>query len=135
MRNSTKLKETQNYLHQIRWLFIKAFFTMLLLLVQFALNAQAITVKGTVKGSDGITIPGVSVIVKGTNQGTSTDANGDYAISASPDGILVFSAIGYDNEEVSIGANERIDITLHESLTSLTEVVVVGYGTQRKSDL
>jgi TonB-linked SusC/RagA family outer membrane protein len=135
MRNSTKLKKTQNYLSKVRWLFTRTFFTTALLLVQFALFAQSIVIKGTVKGDDGTAIPGVSVVVKGTNLGASTDANGDYSISASPDGILVFSAIGYENEEASIGAKERIDITLHESLTSLTEVVVVGYGTQRKSDL
>jgi TonB-dependent starch-binding outer membrane protein SusC len=97
---------------------------------------QAITVTGTVTDESGAGLPGVNVVVKGTASGTTTNADGKYSLSA-PDGnsILVFSYIGYTTEEVAINGRSVIDISLVQDIQSLSEVVVVGYGTQIKKDV
>lgn len=93
-------------------------------------------VSGTVKSFDGIALPGVSVVVKGTNIGTITDVNGKYTVDAFEDGsVLSFSFIGYIAQEVPIQGRTTIDITLAEDTKALDEVVVIGYGTQKRSDL
>lgn len=95
---------------------------------------------GTVKDESGEQLPGVSVTVKGTSKGTTTDANGQFQLSV-PDGnsmILVFSYVGFQSQEINVGNNQAqtaFNITLLTDTRSLDEVVVVGYGTQRKSDL
>jgi len=93
-------------------------------------------VKGQVNDSKGESLIGVSVKVKGTAIGVSTDANGRYTINV-PDGssVLVFTYIGYITKEVSMSGRTSLDVTLEQSSESLQEVVVVGYGTQKKSDL
>ena len=78
---------------------------------------------------------GVSVKVKGTNSGVSTDLNGNYSLDAPENGILVITYIGYETVEVSVNNRGTINIPLVSSNTSLGEVVVIGYGTQRRSDL
>ncbi|MGY0040367.1 TonB-dependent receptor plug domain-containing protein [Pedobacter sp. NJ-S-72] len=101
-------------------------------------NQNQITVKGKVTSDKGEPLPGVSVNVKGTKIGTTTDGNGSYAIVApSPDAILIFSYIGFTAKEIPVPVNGRttLNVQLVEELTSLGEVVVVGYGTQRKKDL
>ncbi len=95
-----------------------------------SIDIQAI-VKGKVTDEKGIPLPGVSVNVKGTNTSTSTDANGNYSISTN-DGILVFTYIGYKTQEVAVGNSTTINVTLVSESTSLTEVLVVGYGTQSR---
>lgn len=87
--------------------------------------------------SNGEGIPGVTVIVKGTTTGTVTDIDGYFSLTVADDnpGTLVFSFIGYDAQEVEIGNQSTINITLAESMTGLDEVVVVGYGTKKKSNL
>lgn len=94
------------------------------------------TISGKVTGEDGEPLPGASVIGKGTTLGTVTDSNGAYEINL-PDEIntLVFSFIGYISEEVAIGSRSVIDIVLYPDVTQLSEVVVVGYGTQKKADV
>src|SRR5690348_4070363 len=72
-------------------------------------------------------IPGVSVYEKGTTTGTLTDAEGKYSLSVSDNAIVVFSSIGFRTEEVSVGNQQVIDVALTEDITSLEEVVVVGY--------
>jgi TonB-linked SusC/RagA family outer membrane protein len=85
---------------------------------------------------DGSPIPGVNVLLKGTSTGTSTDADGNYSISvAGENGVLVFSFIGYQTAEVSVGSRSVVDVQIATDITQLTEVVVVGYGTQLKQDL
>ena len=98
---------------------------------------QAITVTGKVISSeDQEGLPGVNVIVKGTSQGTVTDVNGDYKIEVpSKESVLVFSSVGYQKEEVPVENRSVIDITLIPDITSMNEVVVIGYGTMKKSDL
>ena len=80
-------------------------------------------------------LPGVSIIIKGTNIGTTTDFNGNYSISATSDDILQFSYIGFISQEVNVGNQSLISIELQPDLEQLEEVVVIGYGTINKSDL
>jgi len=92
------------------------------------------TVSGKVSSAeDGQGIPGVSVAVKGTSKGTTSDASGNYKIVADGKAKLSFSAIGYISQEVAVGTKSSIDIRLVSDVQSLSEVVVVGYGTQKKS--
>tara|TARA_R110000744_G_scaffold25126_1_gene62438 strand:- start:18076 stop:21141 length:3066 start_codon:yes stop_codon:yes gene_type:complete len=89
------------------------------------------TIKGTViDGETGQPIPGVTVLVKGTTNGTSADFDGNYNITASNDAVLIFSSIGYNKQEIAVGSRSTIDITLNVDNQQLDEVVVVGYGTQ-----
>lgn len=100
-------------------------------------NAQAlkeVSGKVTEKATQS-TLPGVNVLVQGTQRGVTTDAEGNYSIEASPEETLVFSFIGYENTSVIVGNQSIIDIELESSLTNLDELVVVGYGTMKKSDL
>ena len=100
----------------------------------FAQNNKTIT--GIVTSAkDAMPLPGVNVLVKGTNNVTVTGLDGDYSIKASSGDVLVFSYVGSANQEVQVGNQTKINISLKDDLTALDEVVVVGYGTQKKSDL
>jgi TonB-linked SusC/RagA family outer membrane protein len=100
-----------------------------------AAGAQTITVSGTVTDATG-PVPGVTVLLQGTNRGVTTDFDGNYQISDVPsDGTLVFSYLGYLTERVRIQGRSEIDVTLETDLESLDEVVVVGYGTQRRESV
>ncbi|HEX8532336.1 MAG TPA: SusC/RagA family TonB-linked outer membrane protein, partial [Cytophagales bacterium] len=91
-----------------------------------------IPVSGRVTDENGSALPGVSVLVKGTTNGTATDAEGRYKLTAPDNGTLVFSFIGYTAQERAIGGQSTIDIKLAADVETLGEVVVVGYGTQKK---
>jgi len=98
--------------------------------------AQRQNIKGKVTDSAGGTLPGVSVVVKGTATGTMTDANGEYTLQAGPNAkILVFSFIGMEIQEVAIAGKVQINVTLREQSVQLEEVIAVGYGTMKKSDI
>lgn len=97
--------------------------------------SQEITVKGKVTDSLGHALPGVTVKVEGANRGTTTDAGGEYSITVPDNGRLVFSFIGYENQIVAVDGKTGLNVTMKSSATGLNEVVVVGYGTQRKVDL
>lgn len=99
--------------------------------------ASEITVEGTVTDANtGEGLPGVNIVEQGTTNGTVTDINGNYSIEvAGPDAVLVFSSIGYVNVEIPVKDRSEINITLVEDVLKLDEIVVVGYGTQRKSDI
>ena len=107
---------------------------MLLLSASFAW-AQDVQVNGTVYDETGAPMPGVSILVKGTTRGTTTDLDGKYSIAAPNSGVLVFSFIGYTTMEETVGNRSKIDVNLNPDLSELEEVVVVGYGTQKKSQL
>lgn len=93
-------------------------------------------VSGSVKDEKGEGLPGVSVIVKGTSRGTTTDLNGAFNISVpNSDAILVLSFVGYLNQEVAVGNRTNITVTLEPDNRVLEELVVVGYGTQKKVNL
>ncbi|HTF21088.1 MAG TPA: TonB-dependent receptor [Chryseolinea sp.] len=102
--------------------------------VAFAAPQQSIIVTGTISSEDEAGgLPGVSVIVKGTTMGTVTDYNGKYTLEVpSRESVLVFSSIGHESQEVTVGDQTAVNLVLKPSLTSLQEVVVVGYGTQQK---
>ncbi|CAM3526227.1 TonB-dependent receptor [Pontibacter korlensis] len=97
-----------------------------------------IAVRGTVRDENGTPLPGVTVIVKGTSIGASTNADGNFNLNV-PDehrnGTLVFSYIGFTTKEVAINGQSEINVTMAADTKALDEVVVVGYGTQRKSDV
>lgn len=99
---------------------------------------QTDAVRGRIVDDSGTGIPGVNIIVKGTSNGTTSDADGRYTLSIpanNADGILVFSFIGYASQEQPISGRSTIDVTLAADVTSLSEVIVVGYGTQEKRDV
>ena len=97
---------------------------------------QDMTVTGKVTDSENEPLPGVNVQIQGTTSGTVTDFEGKYSVSI-PDGntTLIFSSIGYTTEEVNVGNRSVINVSMVEDVQALSEVVVVGYGTQKKSDL
>lgn len=105
---------------------------LLLSLLTIAAYAQK-NISGTVKDATGTPVPAVSVLVKGTKNGVSTDAAGRYAISAAEGSVLVFSYIGYKSQEASVGAASTINIVLQEDDNSLNEVVVTSLGIKREA--
>ncbi|MEJ1241758.1 SusC/RagA family TonB-linked outer membrane protein [Chryseolinea sp. T2] len=97
---------------------------------------QSKTVTGKVtSGEDGTPIPGVNIIEKGTNNGTVTDVDGQYTIAVASTSTLVYSFVGFTSSEVTVGNQSKIDVAMKADVTSLAEVVVVGYGTQEKKEL
>ena len=122
--------------NKTNWLWKASPFIMALLF-SLNVNAQSLTVNGKVTTvGDDSGLPGVNVIVKGTSVGTVTDVNGDYALDVgSSDAILVISSVGYLRQEVTVGSQSVINVVLMEDITALEEIVVIGYGTQKKSDL
>ncbi|WP_298551485.1 TonB-dependent receptor [uncultured Algibacter sp.] len=102
-----------------------------------SIDAQNKTITGTVTSkTDGLTLPGVNVIVKGTSNGASTDFDGNYSINVTEENaILVFSYVGYKSLEITVGSSNQVNVQLDEDLSALDEVVVVGYGSRKKSDL
>lgn len=107
------------------------------LLLFCSVSAQEVTVTGTViSADDSIGLPGVNVIVKGTTNGTVTDFDGNYSIDVEdPNGTLVFSFIGFTKQEIPINGQSEIDASMTEDATALSEVVLVGYGTQIKREV
>ena len=109
-------------------------FSLLFLFFLFPLCAfaQTITVKGVVKDANGETLIGVSVMEVGTSTGTITDVSGNYELKTRANSSLSFSYLGYQKQVISVSGKTRIDVILKDEDKSLSEVVVVGYGTQRK---
>ena len=97
-----------------------------------AFNLVDVTISGKVTDENGEPIPGVTVSVPGTSLGTATDIDGNYTISVPEQSTLVFSFIGFNSKSIEIGDQSILNVTLEESISSLNEVVVVGYGTQKK---
>jgi len=96
-----------------------------------AVLAQQRQISGSIKDANGAGLPGVTVLVKGTTTGTTTNTEGKYTIQASNDATLVFSFIGYVTQEVAVGGRAAVDITLVEETTQLGEVVVTALGVER----
>ncbi len=110
-----------------------------LILFGFAISltfAQEITVTGTVSSDAEGPIPGVNIVISGTTQGAVTDVDGNFSITVSgPDAILVFTSIGYAAQNITVGNQTTINVTLVEDVMALDEIVVIGYGTQKKKEL
>jgi TonB-dependent SusC/RagA subfamily outer membrane receptor len=108
----------------------------LMLFSSSILFAQVRTISGTITESSGSPLPGVNVVVKGTATGTVTDVEGKYTLEIPETAqVLVFSSVGYVSEEMEIGNQSVINFSLVEDITALEEIVVVGYGTQKKENL
>ncbi len=92
-------------------------------------------IRGTVTDDSGSLLPGVNVVVQGTSIGTQTDFDGNYVISASKGDVLVFSYIGFSTQNITVGDDDTVDVSMQEDTAQLDEVVVVGYGTTTKRKL
>ncbi len=96
---------------------------------------QEKNVSGKVVDEQGVPIPSVTVSIKNTSIGTVTDFDGMFSIRANPDDIILFSFIGFESQEMPVDDKSIINVTLKEDTAELEEVVVVGYGTQKRSDV
>lgn len=97
-------------------------------------EAQA-PITGVIVDGDGVPLPGVNVFIKGTNTGTATDFDGNYSIPAAEGDVLVFSYVGFENQELIVGNEQNIDISMEADYANLDEVVITGYGSTAKKDL
>jgi TonB-linked SusC/RagA family outer membrane protein len=123
----------QNYLttHQ----HLKKLLLSITMVLSFGLlsYAQERIVTGTITDVSGNAMPGVNVVIKGSNTGVISDATGNFSIKVpSAESVLVFSFVGYQSQEVTVGEQNRINVTLKEEVSELEQVVVVGYGTMKK---
>lgn len=116
---------------------IKLLLGVLLFSAYFNVNAQERTVKGKVTDSEkGDGLPGVSIVVKGSTTGTATDVNGNFELAIpGSNARLVVSYVGYVSQEIAVGNQAAVTVTLKPDIKALQEVVVVGFGTQKKADL
>lgn len=115
---------------------LRLLYTLVFLVGSFSSYAQGIAVTGKVTSADGMGLPGVSVLVKGTTSGVPTDGEGAYSITVpSKEAVLVFSMIGMTTQEITVGAQSNINVILLDDARALNEVVIVGYGAQRKLDV
>lgn len=110
-------------------------FLCLYLMLPLGIFAQSISVTGVVKDASGETVIGATVREKGTDNATVTDLDGNYTIRVAPKAALVFSYVGYKSAEVNVGGRTSVNVTLQEDNHTLNELVVIGYGTMKKSDL
>ncbi|WP_298537383.1 TonB-dependent receptor [uncultured Algibacter sp.] len=113
-----------------KWTF--SLFTMLSI---FLMQAQTTTISGTIVDETNQPLVGANVLVKGTTNGAVADFDGNYSVSASQGDVLVISFTGFETKEVTVGANSTINVSLVEDAQSLDEVVVIGYGTRKKTDV
>jgi TonB-linked SusC/RagA family outer membrane protein len=105
-------------------------------LIAISLQAQQRTVTGKVfDATDNTPLPGVSILIKGTSAGTTSDAEGNFSIDTDPASVLVFSFIGFESQEVLVGDQTSIQLTMKASVNQLEEIVVIGYGEREKKDL
>lgn len=110
---------------------------VVMLFSTYTITAQeARVITGIVTSAkDAMSLPGVNVSIKGTTTVAVTGFDGEYSLKAEPKDVLVFSYIGFSNQEITVGSKSQINIVLNDDLNKLDEVVVIGYGTQKKSDL
>ena len=124
----------KSFLKRIKYNLVFLFF--LNLLCSNAINAQSSVVEGKITDAAGLALPGVNVLEKGTKNGTSTDFEGSFKLNVSNNkAILVISYLGFQTQEVSVAGKTKVNVSLAEQSNALTEVVVVGYGSVKKTDL
>jgi iron complex outermembrane receptor protein len=118
-----------------RYKFTQLLMAMLLCVITFGAYAQDKSVTGKVVDENGEPLPGVSILIKGSTKGTTTDLDGKYALAiATADPVLVFSYIGYLQKEVTVGSQTVIDIQMDLDQETLEEIVIIGYGEVKKED-
>ena len=126
----------KNFCMMKKHLFWKnAVLALSMMLLSVGAFAQQHEVKGTVLDESQLPIPGANVVIKGTTVGTITTGNGEFTMNAADGDVLQVSYIGYNTEEITVSGNGPYNISLVPDVVGLDEVVVVGYGTQKKSDL
>ena len=115
----------------------KSILSLLGILLCFSVIASAQTITGkVVSADDNKALPGVSILIKGTETGTTSDVNGSYKITVpNNNAVLVFSIVGYNSKEITVGNQSMIAVSLSLDSRQLNQVVIVGYGTVKKSDL
>lgn len=116
-------------------IFLKSYLTLAFMTLAAFAFAQDRVLTGTVRDESGSPMPGVNVIVSGTTSGTVSDVSGKYSLSVSPGAKLLFSFIGYTSQEVEVGSNTVLDVSMKVDVTELSEIVVTGYASQEKKDL
>ena len=115
---------------------MKKLLIILCFLASTSVFAQKITITGTVTDENGSSLPGATVQVKGTVEGTTTDVDGKYSLDVSSRTItLVFSFVGYITQEIPVQNQTMVNVSLVPDILGLQEVIVVGYGTQKRSDI
>ena len=123
-------------LRQKRASWLKSVFVLTCLLLSTSVAmAQTKTVTGTVTDSFNEPLIGASILVKGTSTGAVTDMDGKYSISVTPNDVLVFSYVGYEKQEIKVGQQTVINVTLKDDSQMLAETVIIGYGSAKKRDL
>jgi len=105
------------------------------LIITLGIFAQDVQVKGKVIDDNGDTLPGVSIVIEGTTRGAITDMDGKYSITVGANSTLLFSYVGYATQRINVNDQTEINVTLVTDLARLDEVVVIGYGTVKKTDL
>ena len=126
------LKSREPGRHLKKWCLTTGF---LMLFFGLAWAQGSKTITGQVRSTEGEALIGVNVLVKNTDSGTTTDFDGNYTVTATADDVLVFSYTGFDTQEIPVGGQAQIDVVMSIGEEFLDEIVVVGYGQQRKSDL
>ncbi|WP_151085835.1 SusC/RagA family TonB-linked outer membrane protein [Hymenobacter baengnokdamensis] len=114
---------------------MRKFLTPILVVAALPALAQSQVVTGRITGPDGSAIPGATIVERGTTNGVSSGPDGNFSLSVKPQATLVISSIGYTSQTVAVGGRSSLSVTLAASATDLSEAVVVGYGTQSKTDL
>ncbi|CAH8281515.1 TonB-dependent SusC/RagA subfamily outer membrane receptor [Mariniflexile fucanivorans] len=137
MNKTIKLKKIYLKLVMLLALWLSFSFSALHATTDVKIDEQNRTIKGQViSADDNMGFPGVNILVKGTNIGAVTDFDGNYTINVpSTNAVLVFSYIGFKSKEITVGNNKTINVTLEADVSALDEVIVVGYGTQKKESL
>jgi len=108
-------------------------FTMIIFISNLTFAQRNIS--GNVSDESGVPLPGVNVVIKGTNTGTSTDFDGNYSINASDSDVLVFSFVGFIDKELEVATADSFDLSLEMGSDQLEEVVLTGYGTTKRANL
>ena len=120
----------------LQGIFLREIFSVLIFLLGgLSASAQNMTVKGTVRDGAGEPLIGVGILVKESGQGATTDLDGQYEISVLANATVEFSYLGYLTQEIRVNGRGKVDVVLQQNVNSLDELVVIGYGTQRKRNL
>ena len=111
------------------------YYVVILLFLTFNFTFAQRTISGNVSDEEGVPLPGVNVVIKGTDTGTSTDFDGNYSISVSDSDVITFSYVGFIDQEIEVANAESFDISLEMGSDELEEIVLTGYGSVKKRDL